>query len=190
MAKMRGIITTNTRLHSGLRVCRTLRRSVETLRLALPGGRVLRVQWTPGKGLWASAILRNRLPGADAIYTWSRPDWTMKKKKAANAESSGQRHLAPLETDVFKAVMAIVEHLAIRQYDDGDPREPGTLLLSTLGAAWRITAKDPDSCMQLPVVANTLDDALVLLDTLLRAEEAPWEPDQWALRRKAEKKKK
>jgi len=112
----------------------------------------------------------------------------VKRVKQAGTGDASQKHLAALESVLFGKLQAIVSHLAITQYDDGAPRRPGWITLKTLGAAWVVEAKDPDSCCKLSVVQNTLDDALAALCLLLESEEAPWEPDPWLQQKKPGKK--
>lgn len=113
----------------------------------------------------------------------------MKRKGAAKVDGQPTKHLAPVESDFFGRLLGMVEHCAITMYDDGEKRQPGWLMIRTMGAAWQIEAKDPDSGNKLPVVAATLDDALILMDALLRAEDAPWEPDPWLMAKRSAKKK-
>ena len=114
----------------------------------------------------------------------------MKKRTPKSTEGAGPVHLAPIETNVFCRLMNIVAHLAEVRYEDGSPRTPGTLFVKTMGGAWSITAKEPDAQLQLPVVANTLDDALAAMDLLLGADDAPWEIDRWAAGKGGDKGKK
>jgi hypothetical protein len=104
----------------------------------------------------------------------------LKKRTPQAANGTGPKNLAAVESRVFGALMNIVAHLADVRYDDASPRTPGTLFIKTLGGAWLVTAKEPDAGCQLPVTANTLDDALAGLDLLLGADDAPWEIDPWA----------
>jgi hypothetical protein len=113
----------------------------------------------------------------------------MKKKKAA-ADSPSGRHVAPLESVVLGRHHSIVAHCAVTQYDDGDSRKPGWITVRTMGAAWVIEVKDPDTCQLMRVVQATLDDALTMLALLLDSEDAPWEPDPWAQGAKSKKVKK
>lgn len=102
------------------------------------------------------------------------------KRKRQTAEQVGGVASASLATKLLQELSPILQHLAVRQYDDGAIRTPGTLLVKTVGSMWQITAKDPDSRQQLLVLAATLDDALLMLSMLLEADDAPWEPDPWA----------
>lgn len=118
-------------------------------------------------------------------YQWSYP--SMRKKLKPNGPEM-QKHLAALESEVFKGLLPLIEHCAVRQYDDGDPREVGWFTVKTNGAAWIIQVKDPDSGCSFSAVADTLDKALETAALLLSCDDAPWEPDQW-LQRNGKKKK-
>lgn len=111
------------------------------------------------------------------------------KKKAPVLGVVGVKHLAPLETEVLREFMPIIEHLAVCQYDDGDPRKVGRISICTHGAVWQVDIKDPDTLQQMRVSAPTLDEALALTARLLSSEEAPWEPDTWAMQQAKKSKK-
>lgn len=111
-----------------------------------------------------------------------------KKTVGGTAASSGAVHLAAMETNIFHQLPSLVAHCTTTKYDDGDPRQPGWFTVKTMGAAWMVMVKDPDSCAQFSATASTLDDALQLAELLLSADEAPWEPDPWAKRKKVDKK--
>jgi hypothetical protein len=115
----------------------------------------------------------------------------MKKKTSPSAGPSkdGPRHLAAIESNVFTKLMGLVAHCCVTKYDDGDPRKPGWFTVKTMGSAWVVQVKDPDSAMSLSATGQTLDDALALADLLLTAEEAPWEPDPFLKRAAAPAKK-
>lgn len=142
---------------------------------------------------WGCTLLRCFL---DGVCTWSQPpefSYTearkMKKKKAAQTASDAQ-HLAAVESQLFSKLQSLISHAAVTKYDDGDPRQPGWFTVKTMGSAWVIEIKDPDTAMRLVVVQQTLDEALMLASLLLESEEAPWEPDPWLSAQKAKAKKK
>lgn len=132
----------------------------------------------PHRGYYCSHVLR-RMIGGDVERIDLDTEWrTMKKVKiGANAPNTGPRHLAAVETNLLQPCPAIVAHCAVTRYDDGDARRPGWIMVKTQGAMWSVTAKDPDAGASITATGQTLDDALALLDLLLGAEEAPWEPD-------------
>lgn len=98
-------------------------------------------------------------------------------------------HLAPLETQRFDQLLPLVEHCAVRRYEDGDSREPGWFTVKTSGAAWVVQVKDPDSACSFAAVGETLDKALETAALLLGCDEAPWEADRFLAQQKATKKK-
>lgn len=113
-------------------------------------------------------------------------------KKVKIVKGSGldaPRHLAAVESNLFAQLGSIVAHLAVTRYDDGDPRKTGWVTVKTQGAMWVVTAKDPDAAASITATGQTLDDALCLLDLLLGAEEAPWEPDAYLQNGKPGKRK-
>lgn len=147
------------------------------------------IDYRPRIGYQATAWFRGRVFSGEPLHKWPLVEQIVKKKNAAgSASGETPRHLAAMETAVFSRLMALVEHCGITRYDDGDSRRPGWFTVKTLGAAWVIQVKDPDSCSQLQATAGTLDDALALAQLLLEAEEAPWEPDQWLQNQKKKSK--
>lgn len=112
----------------------------------------------------------------------------MKKKKKPDAAATA-RHLAPMESNILHAMMPLVEHCAATQYEDGDPRKPGWFTVRTFGSTWQIEVKDPDTMQMMRITQPTLDDALMMASLLLAAEDAPWEPDTWAMTQAKKSKK-
>lgn len=110
------------------------------------------------------------------------------KKKLGKLDDKQTKHLAALESTILGGLLPLIEHCAVRQYDDGDSRETGWFTVKTTGAAWVIQVKDPDSGCSFSAVADTVDKALETAALLLSCDDAPWEPDQW-LQRNGKKKK-
>lgn len=147
------------------------------------------VWYQPFRGYYPLATYQGR-GGLNAPFVqWSAPEWTVKRRSPnPTASKEGPMHLAPVETQVFSKLMNIVAHCCETRYDDGEPRRPGWFTIKTLGAAWCVAVKDPDSCCQMTTTAATLDDALALADVLLGSDEAPWEPDPFLKRSETKKK--
>jgi len=118
---------------------------------------------------------------------WEYP--SMKKRVSKAALEGGVKHLAAVETVRFSDLMSLVEHCAMKVYDDGDPREPGWITIKTSGAAWCVQVKDPDAGVSFTAVAQTLDAALETAALLLACDEAPWEQDKWLMAQKGGKRK-
>jgi len=112
----------------------------------------------------------------------------MKRRRAGGETTKDVKHLAALESTVLQNMHPIIAHCAVCQYDDGTSRKPGWVTLKTMGSAWVLEAKDPDSCAKITVVQSSLDDALALLSVLLEADEAPWELDPWLQQQAAKNK--
>lgn len=117
-------------------------------------------------------------------------DLFVKKRKPRDAGADVPPHLAAVESDLFGRLLPLVAHCAETRYDDGTARTPGWWTVKTMGSAWVVEVKDPDTCSRLVVVQQTLDDALTLASVLLESDEAPWEPDPWMKAAQAKKKSK
>lgn len=112
-----------------------------------------------------------------------------KKTAAVVTAAEGPIHIAAMETNVFRQLMNLVEHIAVTRYSDGSPRQTGWFTLKTLGAQYAIQVKDPDGAVSFQAIAPALDDALVLADLLVASPEAPWQPDKFLADQQRGKKK-
>lgn len=143
----------------------------------LTSGHAVRIYGRPFRGLKASeswtlvggnGALRDKL-------VWRSGDTSVKKVKLS--ERSAVRHLAPLETEYLSDHMAIIEQLAMLQYDDGTARQTGYLGIWTQGSTWFVRVQDKDADASLTAEGRTLDEALDTLQLLLGSDTAPWEPN-------------
>ncbi len=149
------------------------------------------VCYTPFRGFAARSVIKRGGTLLDRLCVFPPPEFAVKKVQPGKQSSEGgASHLAAMETNVFSKLSSLAAHVAVTRYEDGTPRRPGWFTVKTLGAAWVVQVKDPDSCCQLQTTSQTLDDALALADLLLSSEEAPWEPDPWLQRTETQKKKK
>ena len=170
------------RASRGLRPKRWLPRRAMSFALTW-GCKVLNVWYAPHRGIKPLDLVtfsRGRIVSVEYFPTWE--DLMRKKNLGAAAPAGGSSHLAPMESNVLGKLHQLIAHCAVTRYDDGDPRRPGWFTVKTLGAAWVVDVKDPDACARLTATADSLDNALVLADMLLGAEEAPWEPDPFLKR--------
>lgn len=148
------------------------------------------VWYRPFRGIYPIAFFKGQGGLGRPLREWSQPEWDVKRRSPnPTASKDGPAHLAPVESNVFSKLMNMVGHCAETRYDDGEPRKPGWFTVKTMGAAWVVQVKDPDSCCQMMTTAATLDDALALADVLLGSDEAPWEPDPFLKRAEGQKKK-
>lgn len=163
----------------GVHVFKLLRRVVTWELLALRGWGVTIIRSYRGD------VVTWQFPG----YEWAGSVRSMKKKRQQAANHDAQ-HLAAVESQLFQKLHPLIAHCAVTKYEDGDARKPGWWTLKTMGSAWVVEVKDPDTCMRLVVVQQTADEALMLASVLLESEEAPWEPDPWLSQQAAKNRKK
>jgi len=148
---------------------------------------VLVVVYVPYRGFHSRSIRARGGLALDRLAIWGPPEFSMKRIQPGQQGPNGSAtHLAAVETNLFDKLAALVAHMTVVKYDDGEPRKPGWITIKTMGAAWSVQVKDPDGCAQLQATAQSLDDALCLADLLVGSEQAPWEPD--AFLQKAKKK--
>lgn len=143
-----------------------------------------------GKGIWVRERETAATCGTTCALVHYWPEPSMKKRIAKGALDGDVKHLAPVESNIFTNLMPLVEHCAIRRYDDGEQREPGWFTVKTQGSAWVVQVKDPDGAVSFSAVGQTLDNALETAALLLACDEAPWEPDRFLAGQKATGKKK
>lgn len=150
-------------------------------------GSVVGLQYLPWKGIcWRAVRVSKSHPfdGPLAGPPNRRPEVKKKEMSKAAAEAS---HLAAMETERFADMLSLVEHLATVKYEDGDPRQPGFIILRTNGSAYQAVVKDPDTGMAFTAAGKTLDEALETAALYLGTDSAPWEPDAF-LKRQVKKK--
>lgn len=130
------------------------------------------------------------VPGVVPVVEHQYPDVRMKavKRKAVSGAANAPVVEPCRDTKVWAKLPRLVEHLVVRQYEDGTAREPGKVFIGCEGSAFTVTLKEPSSHGQVTFRAATLDDALVVADRWLGADDAPWELDQWSYDRAQEKK--
>lgn len=153
------------------------------------GPRVYLLTSKPWKGMCVTAMwdLCGRIGHLDPpTWRWSYPSM---KRRNVKVGTEGVKHLAALESSILNGLLPLVEHCAVRQYDDGEQREPGWITIKTQGAAWVVQVKDPDGACSFSAVAETIDKALETAALLLSCDEAPWEPDRFLMAQKKPSKK-
>lgn len=149
-----------------------------------------RVDFLPFKGMCVTG--REPRDYGLAVTTRGAVHWEIPSMKRRDVKLQGAdvKHLAAMETNLFQDLLPLVEHCAVRQYDDGSPRETGWLTIKTQGAAWVVQVKDPDAAVSFTAIADSLDKALQSAALLLACEEAPWEADGFLAAQKARRGKK
>lgn len=120
-----------------------------------------------------------------------RPCWgeLVKRRTPRETDVAAVTSLVERASKVLGTMPHLVDHLSVTRYDDGSARTPGTMIVKTMGSVWVLVLKEPDAGLQMQVTGTSIDDALVLADMLLGAEDAPWETDRWATGQKNGKKK-
>lgn len=144
----------------------------------------LRMSGLPFRGVFLRLVdTRETFPWAPFLAS-PGARWRPSVKKIKLADRATVKHLAPLESEYLRDHMPVVEALAMLQYDDASPRQPGYMGVWTQGSTWfcRLTDKDADAT--LTAEGRTLDEALDTLSVLLGSDNAPWEPNS---RRKGKK---
>lgn len=112
------------------------------------------------------------------------------KKLSVAGETGGVLPPLSSESKLFVKLPRLSLFLVETTYEDGSPRAPGRLWLDNDGLAFTITLFEPSAFARVRLRANTLDDTFALANAHLGLESAPWEADQYAREKAAQKKKK
>lgn len=146
---------------------------------------VLKLAYYPHRGYVAMSVAPNSTGPWTALPVVEFGASQMKKRKIAEgAGAGGAKSLAPPESRLFGKLPCLISHCCEVCYDDGGIRRPGWITIQTVGTSWRVVVKDPDSEASLQALGQTLDDALVLAEKLVSAENAPWEKDAYLSQKK------
>jgi len=84
----------------------------------------------------------------------------------------------------------ICDFMTATAYEDGSMRRPGRIWLEQDGVSFTLTLFELTPALRMRCRAQTLDDTLMLAESYLGAENAPWEVDQYEYERQQQKKKK
>lgn len=142
----------------------------------LTGSGMWAMRYAPFRGVSKAAWFR---PGSFRDVSLRTADWVgevLSVKKVKVSDRATVKHLAPLESEMFKEHMPILEVLAMLQYTDGSPREPGYLGMWTVGATWFVRVQDKTGDAQMTAEGRTAEEAWDTLSVLLGSENPPWEP--------------
>lgn len=143
----------------------------------------LRCSYRPGVGVCPLSLKVSPEGRPVKVVMFGTEHIPMKRVSLSAKPVAGQAvHIAAVESDVLGKFPSLIAHCSVVKYDDGEPRQPGWVQVKTQGAAWIVQLIDFDACAQIQALGQTLDDALVLADALVAAEDAPWEPAQWLLK--------
>lgn len=146
--------------------------------------------WYPWNGYQFRAWRASR-PGRginDWDVEWEKVEMPIKRRVAPDAPL--QFPDLPSVTKLFAKLPTLVAFITARSYDDGAARVPGKFWVDASSAGFTVTLIDIDQALRLTVRAGTIDDAFAAAESLLGAENAPWEVDQFQAEKRAEKMKK
>lgn len=150
----------------------------------------LLLHWQPHHGIrLAAEYLRDAYP--TPLRRTLLEDYMMALKKRDPMAGPRSAPQGPAMASVLLGKLSCVrEFLAATTYEDGSARTVGNLRIASQGRLWELTLQDPDALARLTVRDESLDKALLALETLLGVEEAPWETDRWLAERAAKNGKK
>lgn len=112
------------------------------------------------------------------------------KKWSAGAPAQKPEDAPAVTSTVLKKFPRLLAFLTDRWYDDGSPRFPGSIWFDSDLGACKAMLKEPSLMLCARIRAATVDDLYAAVETFLGLDSPPWEPDQFALDKAAQKKKK
>lgn len=142
----------------------------------LTGNGSFGMRYRPFRGIQRAAWFAPGRPLDAALLVADRIWLEVGVKKVTVAERSSVKHLAALESQMFREHLAVLEVLAMLQYADGSPREPGYLGMWTQGGTWFVRVQDKTGDAQMTAEGRTAEEAWDALALLLGSENPPWEP--------------
>jgi hypothetical protein len=147
------------------------------------------MQWLPRKGMFPLRAVTwgTGSPAPPVVF----PNLRSRRMKKLSMGAEGGDKLPPLspESTILKKMPRLCEFLTATAYEDGSARSPGRLWLEQDGFAFTITLFEPTGYARVRLRASTLDDVFNLANAHLGMENAPWEADQYARDKAAQKKK-
>jgi len=148
------------------------------------------VEWRAREGY---RVLAFRQPGqAESTTTLTWIDWETHMPPKRRAVASEGTPSIPLESEsvVLHDFPAIREFLTCTVYEDMTPRQVGYLTIRTRGLVFEVTLYDYDSGQRMACQGRDLDEMFATAEMMLKAENAPWTPDNYLLSLVAKKPKK
>lgn len=152
--------------------------------------RYVQCWWLPWVGMLPVSCGRRSSPQDDRVSDDYREVMMGLKKRDVCAKGGGARPALSAESKFLGKLPTLCEWLSATTYEDGSPRTPGYMWISNRGLGYEVTIFDPDGAVKLPCLGRTLDEALALAETHLRAEDAPWQEDQYLAQRRDQGRKK
>lgn len=146
--------------------------------------------WKAHRGYRVLALLRNDPPAYSVIQEWGKVGDTVPIQRRANQGEPVKLPALSMESKCLGKCPLLMEFLVATEYSDGSLRTPGYITVRNRVIEFEVTLYDPDGGARVSVRARELDKALMGAETLLGAENAPWEPDQYLISRQPKTKKK
>lgn len=78
------------------------------------------------------------------------------------------------DPDMRDKLPVLYDFLTLTVWDDGDPREPGTVLIMAQDGMWKVWLNDKDGDRTAFLSADTFIGLLAMCDARLGADSVPW----------------
>jgi hypothetical protein len=98
-------------------------------------------------------------------------------RKVTEAEVRGPAGGQAECPDLLAVAPALVEFLTVSKWDDGAPRQCGTVMLMVDGVVWKAWVHDRDGKRSCFVSARTTRELLMAVEDVLANTGGDWRPD-------------
>jgi len=154
------------------------------------GSKWVGFHFQPHRGMYPDAVYR--VQGYDLVMITEGVSLRSKAMKKVSIGLEPGKSLPPLSSEsvVLKKFPLLRFFLTGTSYEDGSPRAPGRIWVDNDGVGFRVTLFEPSAFARVALRANTIDDVFACCEVFLSADNPPWEADQYAREKAAQKKRK
>lgn len=102
----------------------------------------------------------------------------MSRSKGAPKKLANEANGVGPEEQASRLFPELTWHLSARAFAEGDPRDPGSLLIFRGDGCWKAMLKDKNDGTCLWVAAATLDGLFAAVEASLTSPDAEWRTDR------------
>jgi len=150
------------------------------------GDLYIRFRFQPIRGLYPEGTFHRKSGAMIPVVMF--PDlWSKSMKKfSMGIDKSAPLPALPAASAVLKKFPLLCQFMTATAYDDGSPRAPGRVWFENDGIAMVVVLMEPTAFARVRLRAGTIDDMYTVAEMHLGTENAPWEVDQWQLKKHQE----
>lgn len=150
----------------------------------------VKVIWEKLGGYRLLASLCGRSPAHAELCNWEPEVWPVPIKRKSPSGEMPPVPALTVQTKILMKCHLLMEFITATAYEDGTVRTPGYFTIRNRTIEFECTLYDPDGGVRCAVRARDMDNLLAAVETLLGAEDAVWEQDQYLMSRRPKSRKK